>query len=146
MTAIPSGSCFITQFGTNFAFPRERLLTNEMNPTKKRDRRRPWESESLWAIVNPGISAMLMKVPLHPGRDVCLTCLHPLGLSVTAGAKALGVSRQALNNVVKENAGISPEMLIRLEKLEEPTNRAGQLVPPRAGTRGACKESQRTRN
>ena len=34
----------------------------------------------------------------------------------TAGAKVLGVTRQALNNLVNERAGISPEMAIRLEK------------------------------
>ena len=43
-------------------------------------------------------------------------CLEPFGLSVTKGAKALGVSRQALNNIVNGKAGISPEMAIRLSK------------------------------
>jgi addiction module HigA family antidote len=35
---------------------------------------------------------------------------------VTAAAKALGVSRQALNNIVNGKSGISPEMAIRLTK------------------------------
>jgi addiction module HigA family antidote len=35
---------------------------------------------------------------------------------VTAGAKVLGVTRQALNNVVNGKSGISPEMAIRLSK------------------------------
>jgi addiction module HigA family antidote len=39
-----------------------------------------------------------------------------LGLSVTKGAKILGVTRQALNNVVNGKAAISPEMAIRLAK------------------------------
>jgi addiction module HigA family antidote len=56
------------------------------------------------------------KEPPHPGRIVREECLLALGLSVTAGAKALGVSRQALNNLVNERAGISPEMAIRLAK------------------------------
>jgi addiction module HigA family antidote len=43
-------------------------------------------------------------------------CLEPLGLAVTAGAKVLGVTRQALNNVVNGKAGISAEMAIRLAK------------------------------
>ena len=60
---------------------------------------------------------MLMKNPPHPGRHVRATCLEPLGLSVTAAANALGVSRQALNNIVNEKSGISPEMAIRLEKM-----------------------------
>src|SRR5271165_6398215 len=59
---------------------------------------------------------MAMKNPVHPGGVVRHDCLEPLGLSVTAGARALGVSRQALNNVVNGKAGISPEMAIRLSK------------------------------
>src|SRR5271154_3541081 len=59
---------------------------------------------------------MPMKNPVHPGRIVRQDCLEPLGLSVTAGAKVLGVSRQALNNVVNCKAGISPEMAVRLHK------------------------------
>ncbi|HWJ19130.1 MAG TPA: HigA family addiction module antitoxin, partial [Geobacterales bacterium] len=39
-----------------------------------------------------------------------------LGLSVTEGAKVLGVTRQALNNIVNGKSGISPEMAIRLTK------------------------------
>jgi addiction module HigA family antidote len=57
-----------------------------------------------------------MKNPVHPGRIVKHDCLEALSLSVTAGAKVLGVSRQALNNIVNEKAGISPEMAIRLFK------------------------------
>jgi len=59
---------------------------------------------------------MPMKNPAHPGRIVRSACLVPLGLSVIEGAKVLGVSRQALNNVVNGKAGISPEMAIRLSK------------------------------
>ena len=56
-----------------------------------------------------------MKIPPHPGLSVRHDCLEPLNLTVTSGAKALGVSRQALNNLVNGKAGISPEMAIRLE-------------------------------
>jgi len=59
---------------------------------------------------------MPMKNPAHPGRIVRSACLEPLSLSVTAGAKILGVSRQALNNVINGKSGISPEMAIRLSK------------------------------
>ena len=59
---------------------------------------------------------MPMKNPVHPGRIVRQDCLEPLGLSVTDAAKALGVTRQALNNVVNEKSAISPEMAIRLSK------------------------------
>jgi addiction module HigA family antidote len=59
---------------------------------------------------------MPMKNPPHPGESVRCDCLEPLGLSVTDGAKALGVTRQALNNLVNGKSGISPEMAIRLNK------------------------------
>ena len=59
---------------------------------------------------------MPMKNPVHPGQIVKHDCLEPLGLSVTAGAKILGVSRQTLNNIVHCKTGISPEMAIRLTK------------------------------
>ena len=59
---------------------------------------------------------MPMKNPPHPGRIVRQECLEPLGLSVTDGAKALGVSRNALSELVNERRGISPEMAIRLSK------------------------------
>lgn len=59
---------------------------------------------------------MPMKYPPHPGLSVRYDCLEPLGLSVTEGAKVLGVTRQALNNIVNGKAGISPEMAIRLDK------------------------------
>jgi addiction module HigA family antidote len=59
---------------------------------------------------------MRMKNPPHPGSIVRHGCLEPLGLTVTDGARVLGVSRQALNNVVTGKAGISADMAIRLEK------------------------------
>lgn len=59
---------------------------------------------------------MPMKNPVHPGRIVLHDCLEPLGLSVTAGAKILGVTRQALTNIVNGKSGINPEMAIRLTK------------------------------
>lgn len=60
---------------------------------------------------------MPMKNPPHPGRNVRLTCLEPLELSVTNAAKHLGVTRQTLNNIVNEKSAISPEMALRFEKM-----------------------------
>src|SRR6202167_6069054 len=59
---------------------------------------------------------MAMRNPPHPGGIVRRQCLDPLGLSVTEVAKALGVTRQALSDVVNERAAISVEMAIRLSK------------------------------
>ena len=60
---------------------------------------------------------MPMKNPPHPGESLRYDCLEPLGLSITAGAKALGVSRKQLSDLVNGKAGISPEMAIRIEKV-----------------------------
>ena len=59
---------------------------------------------------------MAMRNPPHPGGIVRRQCLEPLGLSVTDAAKGLGVTRQALSDLVNEKAGMSVEMAIRLSK------------------------------
>lgn len=59
---------------------------------------------------------MPMYDPPHPGRSIQMTCLEPLGLSVTDAAKGLGVARHTLSRVLNGHAGISAEMAIRLEK------------------------------
>lgn len=59
---------------------------------------------------------MPMKNPPHPGTVVRVSCLEPLGLNVTDGAKVLGVSRQALSNLVNGRARMSSDMAIRLAK------------------------------
>lgn len=59
---------------------------------------------------------MSMKNPSHPGRVIKTGYLEPLGLSVAEGAKVLGVTRQALNNVVAGKSAVSAEMAVRLSK------------------------------
>ena len=59
---------------------------------------------------------MAMKNPPHPGLSVRHDCIESLGLTITGAARALGVTRQALNNLVNCKAAISPEMAIRLDK------------------------------
>ena len=59
---------------------------------------------------------MPMKNPSHPGLSVKMNCLDALNLSVTEAAKVLGVARHTLSRVINGQAGISPEMAIRLEK------------------------------
>ena len=59
---------------------------------------------------------MPMRSPPHPGRIVRQECMEPLGLTVTDSAKALGISRNALSELVNERRGVSPEMAIRLDK------------------------------
>ena len=57
---------------------------------------------------------MAMHNPPHPGEVLRELCLEPLGLSVTAAAEALGVSRKTLSAILNGRAGISPEMAVRL--------------------------------
>jgi len=59
---------------------------------------------------------MAMKNPPHPGRSIKDACLEPLTLSVTDGARVLCVARHTLSRVINGQAGISPDMAIRLEK------------------------------
>lgn len=59
---------------------------------------------------------MAMKNPPHPGEVLRELCIDPLGLTVTAAAKGLGVSRKALSELLNGHSGISPEMAVRLSK------------------------------
>lgn len=59
---------------------------------------------------------MPMQNPPHPGEIVKEECLKPLGLSVTRASKGLGVTRQALSDLINEKSGVSVEMAIRLSK------------------------------
>lgn len=59
---------------------------------------------------------MAMYDPPHPGETIRENCLEPLGLTVTAAASGLGVSRKALSELLNGHAGISSEMAIRLSK------------------------------
>jgi len=59
---------------------------------------------------------MVMHNPPHPGEVIRELCLKPLGLTVSAAAKGLGVSRKTLSALLNGRFGISPEMAIRLSK------------------------------
>ena len=60
---------------------------------------------------------MLMKNPPHPGGVVLRQCIEPLGLTITASAAALGVTRTTLSELVNGKRGISPEMAVRLSQV-----------------------------
>jgi addiction module HigA family antidote len=57
---------------------------------------------------------MLMHSPPHPGEIIRELCLLPLGLTVTAAALSLGVSRKSLSELLNGRSGISAEMAVRL--------------------------------
>jgi len=56
-----------------------------------------------------------MKNPPHPGELIGDT-LEELGVSVTAAAKGLGITRQQLHNLIAGRSGVTAEMAVRLEK------------------------------
>lgn len=60
---------------------------------------------------------MPMKNPPHPGRMVLGECIEPLGLTITEAARALGVTRTTLSELVNGKRGISPEMAVRLSQV-----------------------------
>jgi len=60
---------------------------------------------------------VLMKNPPHPGGFVFRQCIEPMGLTITAAAEALGVTRVTLSELVNGKRGISPEMAVRLSKV-----------------------------
>jgi antitoxin HigA-1 len=59
--------------------------------------------------------------PPHPGEVIRELCLEPLDISVTAAARALGVTRKALSELLNGRSGVSPAMALRLAKAFDTT-------------------------
>ena len=59
---------------------------------------------------------MSIKNPPHPGDFIRTEIIGPAGLSVTAAAAALRVSRPALSSLLNGRASLSGEMALRIEK------------------------------
>jgi antitoxin HigA-1 len=59
---------------------------------------------------------MSIKSPLHPGDFIKTEIVEAHGLSVTAAAEALGVSRPTLSSLLNGKAGLSGDMALRIEK------------------------------
>ena len=55
--------------------------------------------------------------PTHPGEMLREDFMPDYGLSVSGLAKALGVSRQTVNELLRERRAVSPEMALRLSRL-----------------------------
>ncbi len=53
---------------------------------------------------------------VHPGELLREEVLKGYGLTVTAAAAALGVTRQALSELLNERTSLSADMAIRIEK------------------------------
>lgn len=59
---------------------------------------------------------MPMNSPPHVGGLIRREIIEPLDLSVTEAASVLGVTRQALSNLLNERTALSPDMALRIEK------------------------------
>lgn len=59
---------------------------------------------------------MPMKNPPHPGDFIRTEIVEPAGLTVTAAAAALKVSRPALSSLLNGKAALSGDMALRIEK------------------------------
>lgn len=57
-----------------------------------------------------------LKNPPHPGSFVRTEIVEPLGLSVTAAAGVLGITRAALSTFLNGRSSLSPVMALRIEK------------------------------
>jgi addiction module HigA family antidote len=57
------------------------------------------------------------RQPTHPGALLREDILPALRLNITEAARALGVSRQTLHNLLAERVAVTPEMALRLGKL-----------------------------
>lgn len=58
----------------------------------------------------------MKRKPTHPGEMLREDFLPDFGLTVSGLAEALGVSRQSINELLRERRAISPEMALRLSR------------------------------
>ena len=63
------------------------------------------------------VAQRLNRAPTHPGAILREDILPALGITVTAMADHLRVTRQQLHRILAEDSGVSPEMALRLGKL-----------------------------
>ena len=66
------------------------------------------------SIANTG---EMRRRPTHPGEMLREDFLPDYGLTVASLAEALGVSRQTVNELLRERRALSPEMALRLSRL-----------------------------
>lgn len=62
-------------------------------------------------------TADMQRKPTHPGAMLREDFIPDYGLTVAGLAEALGVSRQSVNELLRERRAVSPEMALRLGRL-----------------------------
>jgi addiction module HigA family antidote len=59
----------------------------------------------------------MKRRPTHPGEMLREDFLPDYGLTISGLAEAVGVSRQSINDLLRERRAVSPEMALRLARL-----------------------------
>lgn len=59
---------------------------------------------------------VMTRRPTHPGEMLREEFMAELGLSVAQVAHAIGVSRQTVNELVRERRNLTPDMALRLAR------------------------------
>lgn len=59
----------------------------------------------------------MKRRPIHPGEILREEFLPDYDLTVSGLARSLGVSRQTMNELLRERRAVSPEMALRLSRL-----------------------------
>jgi len=59
---------------------------------------------------------MRSRKPTHPGEVLLEDVMKPLGITITAAAKDLGISRKTLSELVNGKCALSPELAVRIGK------------------------------
>lgn len=62
-------------------------------------------------------TAGIQRKPTHPGEMLREDFLPDYGLTIAGLAESLGVSRQSVNELLRERRAVSPEMALRLARL-----------------------------
>ena len=62
-------------------------------------------------------SRRMKRRPIHPGEILREEFIPDYDITVTGLATAIGVSRQTVNELLRERRAVSPEMALRLSRL-----------------------------
>jgi addiction module HigA family antidote len=65
------------------------------------------------SVTNAGLN----RRPTHPGEMLREDFIPDYGLTVSGLAEAIGVSRQSVNELLRERRSVSPDMALRLARL-----------------------------
>lgn len=65
------------------------------------------------SVTNAGLN----RRPTHPGEMLREDFILDYGLTVSGLAEAIGVSRQSVNELLRERRSVSPDMALRLARL-----------------------------